>query len=81
MKKIEELQNANKRKNRFPIQEVKEYKRLIKLFPGFQNHEVFMWICNRIHKKGRKTAVLARTIKQAKIKKSAKKPSISTRDC
>ena len=28
-----------------------------------------MWICNRIHKKGRKTAVLARTIKQAKIKK------------
>ena len=67
MKKIEELQNANKRKNRFPIQEVKENKRLIKLFPGFQNHEVFMWICDRIHKKGRKTAVLVRTIKQAKI--------------
>ena len=30
MKKIEELQNANKRKNRFSIQEVKDSNRLAK---------------------------------------------------
>ena len=30
MKKIEELQNANKRKNRFSIQEVKDSHRLAK---------------------------------------------------
>ena len=57
-KKIEELQNASKRKkNRFSIQEVKERKRLVKFYTGLQNHEAFMWIYNRIHKKAREIAV------------------------
>ena len=34
MKKIEELQNADKRKNRSPIQEVKDSKRLVKFYTG-----------------------------------------------
>ena len=34
MKKIEELQNVDKRKNRSPIQEVKDIKRLIKFCTG-----------------------------------------------
>ena len=57
-KKIEELQNASKRKkNRFSIQEVKERKRLVKFYTGLQNHGAFMWIYNRIHKKAREIAV------------------------
>ena len=51
MEKIEELQNASKKKNRFSIQEVKDSKRLVKFYTGFQNYGVFMWIYSRIHKK------------------------------
>ena len=54
MKKIEELQNASKRKNRFSIQEVKDSKKLVKFYTGLQNHGVFMWIYSRIHKKAKK---------------------------
>ena len=47
VKKIEELQNVNKKKkNRFSIQEV--------LHRFVQNHGVFMWIYNRIYKKAEK---------------------------
>ena len=42
MKKIEELQNANKKKDRFSIQGVKDSKRLKKVYTGLQNHGVFM---------------------------------------
>ena len=42
MKKIEELQNAHKKKNRFSIQEVKNSKRLVKFYTGLQNYGVFM---------------------------------------
>ena len=51
MKKIEELQNANKRKIRFSIREVEDSKRLVKFYTDLQNHEVFTWIYKRIHKK------------------------------
>ena len=47
MKKIEEVQNANKKKNRFSIQDVKDSKRLVKFYTGLQNYVVFMWIYNR----------------------------------
>ena len=54
MKKIEGLQNANKRKNRFSIPEVKDSKRLVKFYTGLQNHGVFMLIYDRIYKKAKK---------------------------
>ena len=54
MKKIEKFKSANKRKNRFSIQEVKDSKRLVRFYTGLQNYEVFMWIYNRVHKKAEK---------------------------
>ena len=54
MKKIEQLQNVNKRKNGFSILEVKDIKRLVKFYTGLQHYRVFMWIYNRIYKKGEK---------------------------
>ena len=41
MKKIEELQNANKGKNKF---QGKDSNRLVKFYTGFPSQEVFMWI-------------------------------------
>ena len=46
MKKIEELQNANKKKKTDFL-----FK---KFYTGLQNHGVFMWIYNRIYKKAEK---------------------------
>ena len=85
MKKIEELQNASKRKNRFSIQEVKDSKRLVKFYTGLQSHEVFMWIYNRIHKKAEKlqyfrgdSSFTSKNYQTSKNKKkSEKKPSLS----
>ena len=85
MKKIKELQKANKRKNQFSNQKVKDSR-------SSQNYEVFMWSCCRIHKKGRETAVFFKegssftgknhqTKKSMKKKKSGKKPSLSTGNC
>ena len=77
MKKIDELQNVNKRKNRFSIREVKDSKRPAKFCTGLQNHGVFMLNYNRIYKKAQKCNIsgeihllLLRTIKQVKIIKN-----------
>ena len=77
MKNIQELQNANKRKNRFSIQEAKDSKRFAKVYAGLQNHEVFMWIyIHRIKRQrncsisGEINLLLVRTVKQAKIRKN-----------
>ena len=51
IKKIDELQNPSKRKNRFSIPEVKDSKRFAMFYTSLQNHGAFMWIYNRIHKK------------------------------
>ena len=70
MKKIEELQNANKRKTDFPFKKSK-------IVTDLRNHRVFMWIYNRIHEKAEKlqffrrySSILVRSIKQAKIRKN-----------
>ena len=60
MKKIEELQDANKRKNRFSIQEVKDSNRLVKFLKRQRNCN----ISGEIH------LLLVRTIKQVKIRKN-----------
>ena len=48
-----------------------------KIVTDLQNHGVFMWIYNRIHKKAKKlqffrrySSLLVRSIKQAKIRKN-----------
>ena len=89
MKKIEELQNANKRKNKFSNQEVKDSKRLVKFYTGLENHGEFMWIYNRIHKKAKKFQYFRRdssfTSKNYQTsedkKKSRKNPSLSIENC
>ena len=43
-----------RKRNRFSIQEFKDSERLVKFYTGLQNHGVFMWIYNRIHKKAEK---------------------------
>lgn len=35
-------------------QRIQNTKRLVKFYAGFQNHGVFMWICNRVHEKAEK---------------------------
>ena len=58
-----------------------------KIVTDLQNHELFMWIYNRIHKKAEKlqffrrhSSLLVRSIKQAK-KKSGRKPSLFVENC
>ena len=43
-----------RKRNRFSIQEFKDSERLVKFYTGLQNHGVFLWIYNRIHKKAEK---------------------------
>ena len=89
IKKIEELQNGSKRKNRFSIQEVKDSKRLAKFYTGLPNHEVFMWVYNRIHKKTEKlkyfrgdSSFTSKNYHTSKNKKkSGMKPSLSIENC
>ena len=89
MKKIEELQDANKRKNRFSIQEVKDSNRLVKFYTGLLNHGVFMWIYNRIQKKAKKlqyfrgdSSFTSKNYQTSENKKkSGKNPSLSIENC
>ena len=43
-----------RKKTDFLIKKSKISKRLVKFYTGLQNHGVFMWIYNRIHKKAEK---------------------------
>ena len=43
-----------RKRSRFSIQDFKDSERLVKFYTGLQNHGVFMWIYNRIHKKAEK---------------------------
>ena len=89
MKKIEELQDANKRKNRFSIQEVKDSNRLVKFYTGLQNHGVFMWIYHRIQKKAKKlqyfrgdSSFTSKNYQTSENKKkSGKNPPLSIENC
>ena len=43
-----------RKKTDFPFKKSKISERLVKFYTGLQNHGVFIWIYNRIHKKAEK---------------------------
>ena len=88
MKKIEKIQNTNKGQNRFSIQEVKNSKRLVKCYTGWQNHGVFMRIYNRIHKKAdklwyfrRDLSFISKSYQTRKNTENSDKLSLSIDNC
>ena len=89
IKKIDELQNPSKRKNRFSIPEVKDSKRFAMFYASLQNHGVFMWIYNRIHKKvvklqyfSRDSSFTSKNYQTSENKRIiGKKPSLFIENC
>ena len=91
IKNTEELQNANKKKRDFPFEKSKIVKDFLifNFYTGLQNHGVFMWIYNRIHKKveklqyfrGDSSFTIKNYQKSKNKKKSGKKSSLSIENC